>query len=269
MSIEVRHVSVVIAGRTILDDVSLELVPGELLVIVGPNGAGKSTLLGVISGDLPPTSGVVLLAGSPLQRLKPLVLARHRSVQMQEQRLAFGFRVNDVVAMGRTPWRGTAAAERDEDALDEAISRVDLEAFVDRSFPTLSGGEKARTGFARATAQEAQVLLLDEPTAALDIKYQQRVLSEARRLARLGHAVVAVLHDLTLAATHADRICIVSAGRIVASGTPVEVLTPDRLSAVYDHPVDVIAHHGVPVVVPRPSEFSGRYQARAEEEVGI
>lgn len=255
MSIEIVGASVVIDGRAILDDVSLGLVPGELLVVVGPNGAGKSTLLGVLSGDLAPTSGQVLLHGQPIRKAKPVALARERSVQLQEQRLAFGFRVIEVVRMGRTPWAGTGAEDRDEEAVADALGRVDIEQFVDRSFPTLSGGEKARTGFARATAQEAGVLLLDEPTAALDIKYQQRVLTEARELAAAGHAVVAVLHDLTLAATHADRICVVHQGRIVAAGTPAEVLTAEQLSEVYDHPVDVIVHHGVPVVIPRTADM--------------
>lgn len=255
VSIQVVKARVEIDGRAILDDVSLTVVPGELLVVVGPNGAGKSTLLGVISGDLAPTNGEVLLDGTPIRSRKPLALSRERSMMLQEQRLAFGFRVIEVIRMGRTPWAGTKAEDRDDEAVDDAIARVDLEGFLDRAFPTLSGGEKARTGFARATVQEAKVLLLDEPTAALDIKYQQRVLSEARRLARSGHAVVAVLHDLTLAATHADRICIVSDGRIVADGTPSEVLTAERLTAVYDHPVDVVAHHGVPVVIPRPGDL--------------
>ncbi|RNL62998.1 heme ABC transporter ATP-binding protein [Nocardioides marmoriginsengisoli] len=269
MSIEVRNASVLIDGRAILDDVSLTVVPGELLVVVGPNGAGKSTLLGVISGDLVPTSGTVLLEGESIRSRKPLALARKRSVQLQEQQLAFGFRVIEVVRMGRTPWAGTAAEDRDDEAVAEAIGRVDIAPFVDRSFPTLSGGEKARTGFARATAQEAGVLLLDEPTAALDIKYQQRVLGEAVRLARAGHAVVAVLHDLTLAATHADRICVVSRGRIVAHGTPGEVLTPERLTEVYDHPVDVVVHHGVPVVIPRPGDLPDGAHAFEDKEVRV
>lgn len=267
--VEVRNVSVVVDGRAILDDVSLTLLPGQLLVVVGPNGAGKSTLLGVVSGDLVPTVGEVLLDGVPVRSRKPLALARERSVMLQEQRLAFGFRVVEVVRMARTPWAGTDAEDRDEEAVAEAIRRVDMEPFLDRSFPTLSGGEKARTGFARATAQESRVLLLDEPTAALDIKYQQRVLTEATRLSRAGHAVVAVLHDLTLAATHADRICIVSRGRVVADGTPVEVLTADRLSAVYDHPVDVVAHHGVPVVIPRPGDLPVGAHEGAPKEVTV
>lgn len=150
MSIEVHGVSVVIEGRAILDDVTLTLVPGELVVVVGPNGAGKSTLLGVLAGDLEPTTGQVLLGGAPIVDRKPLALARERAVQTQEQHLAFGFRVIDVVRMGRTPWAGTDAEDRDDQAVAEAIARVDIERFNDRSFPTLSGGEKARTGFARS-----------------------------------------------------------------------------------------------------------------------
>ncbi|QLQ09231.1 MAG: heme ABC transporter ATP-binding protein [Nocardioidaceae bacterium] len=258
MSIEVHGVSVVIEGRAILDDVTLTLVPGELVVVVGPNGAGKSTLLGVLAGDLEPTTGQVLLGGAPIVDRKPLALARERAVQTQEQHLAFGFRVIDVVRMGRTPWAGTDAEDRDDQAVAEAIARVDIERFNDRSFPTLSGGEKARTGFARVTAQETQIVLLDEPTAALDIKYQHRVLREARRLAHTGHAVVVVLHDLTLAAAHADKICVMATGRIAASGPPAQVLTSERLTAVYDHPVDVLVHNGVPVVIPRHDESTGK-----------
>lgn len=253
--LEVRGASVVIEGQAILDDAHVSLVPGELLVVVGPNGAGKSTLLGVIAGDLTPTTGEVVLDGTPIAHRGPLALARERAVQLQEQHLAFGFRVIEVVRMGRTAWAGTEAEDRDEAAVAEAIARADVGRFVDRSFPTLSGGEKARAGFARVTAQEARILLLDEPTAALDVKYQERVLREARRLAAVGYAVVAVLHDLTLAAAHADRICVVAGGRIVATGTPAEVLTAERLTRVYDHPVDVIVHRGVPVVIPRHGEL--------------
>lgn len=266
MSLAVRDATVRINGRTILDEVSLDIEPGELLAVVGPNGAGKSTLLSLLSGDNTPDTGEVLLDGRPLSDFRVLDLARRRAVQLQEQRLSFGFRVVEVVQMGRRPWAGTPAEDQDEEIVGTAIVRMDLERFVDRRFPTLSGGEKARTGFARVAAQHTPVVLLDEPTAALDIKYQERVLTEAKRFAADGHAVVAVLHDLSLAAAHADRICIVSHGRIVALGAPREVLTPDRLSEVYDHEVDVIDHRGVLIIVPQRGDQPAAHHSSALEE---
>jgi iron complex transport system ATP-binding protein len=268
MSIEVRGASVVIDGQRILDDVSLSLLPGEFLTVVGPNGAGKSTLIAVIAGDLRPTEGQVLLGGAPIGDRKAVALARERAVLLQEQRLAFGFRVIEFVRMGRTPWAGTDAEDQDDVAVAEAIARVDMDGFVDRSFPTLSGGEKGRAGFARVTAQDAGIVLLDEPTAALDIKYQEQVLREARRLAGSGHAVVAVLHDLSLAAAHADRIAVMGKGRVVADGPPTDVLTPERLTEVYDHPTDVIIHHGVPVVIPRHARHDHARSDASEELAG-
>lgn len=264
--LSVRSATVRIGGRAILDEASLDVRAGELLVVVGPNGAGKTTLLGVMSGDLEPTSGEVLLDDTPIGDLAVLTLARSRAVQLQEQRLAFGFRTIEVVRMGRTPWAGTDAEDDDEAIVADAVTRVDLEPFVDRSFPTLSGGEKARTAFARITAQQTPVVMLDEPTAALDIKYQERVLGEAKAMAHEGHAVVAVLHDLSLAAAHADRICIVSKGRIVADGRPLDVLTSERLTEVYDHPVDVVHHHGSAVVVPRRGAAHAASDSQSLEE---
>jgi iron complex transport system ATP-binding protein len=131
------------------------------------------------------------------------------------------------------------------------MMQTDVDTLAARSFPTLSGGEKARTSFARVLAQDTTVVLLDEPTAALDIRHSEQVLSEARRLAASGHAVVAVLHDLTVAAAHADRLCVLADGRLRADGTPAEVLTPALVAEVYQHPVDVISHDGRLVVLPR------------------
>jgi iron complex transport system ATP-binding protein len=244
------RVSASLGGHPILHDVSLEIVPGELVALVGPNGAGKTTLLGVLSGDIVPTSGRALLDDVPLDRWKVAALARRRAVLPQEQRLAFGFRVVDVVRMGRAPWARRPEEDLDDDVVAEAMQRTDVLALADRSFPTLSGGEKARTSFARVLAQQTPVVLLDEPTAALDIRHQEQVLAEARRLAADGHAVVAVLHDLTVAAAHADRICMLAGGRLRADGAPHDVMTPEVLGEVYGHPVDVIDHRGRLVVLP-------------------
>jgi iron complex transport system ATP-binding protein len=251
MTLQLRSVSASLGGHQILHDVSIEIVPGELVALVGPNGAGKTTLLSVMSGDIVPTSGQAVLDDVPLASWKVAALARQRAVLPQEQRLAFGFRVVDVVRMGRAPWARRPEEDLDDIIVAESMHRTDVLTMAERSFPTLSGGEKARTSFARVIAQQTPLVLLDEPTAALDIRHQEQVLSEARRLAADGHAVVAVLHDLTVAAAHADRICVLSDGRLRADGPPRDVVRPELLSEVYGHPVEVIDHGGRLIVIPQ------------------
>ena len=203
-----------------------------------------------MAGDLPVTAGSVLLDGVPLHELSVRETARRRALLLQEQHLAFGFRVRDVVAMGRTPWHRTPAEDRDEVVVEEAMARADVLALADRLYPTLSGGERARTAFARVLAQETSVLLLDEPTAALDIRHQEHVLGIARSCADAGAAVGVVLHDLSLAAAWADRVVVLHDGRVRASGPPAVVLDPALLSDVYEHPVEVLEHAGRLLVVP-------------------
>ncbi|MCR6031351.1 heme ABC transporter ATP-binding protein [Nocardioides sp. zg-579] len=250
ITISARGVGVSVEGHRILEGVDVDVRPGELLALVGPNGAGKSTLLGVLAGDTAPTTGTVELAGRELRRHPARELARLRAVQLQKQGLAFGFRVEDVVRMGRSPWHRTPAEDDDDRAVAEAMAAAEVTALAQRLFPTLSGGEQARTSFARLLAQSAPVLMLDEPTAALDIRHQEAVLDVLRRTVRAGAAVVVVLHDLSLAAAYADRVCVLADGRVRADGPPAEVLTGALLSEVYGHPVDVVEHAGHLVVVP-------------------
>lgn len=249
--LHVDRATVRIGGRPVLRDVSLRIGAGELVALVGPNGAGKSTLLGVMAGDVVPAEGRVTLDGIEVDAWKPLTLARRRAVLPQEHRLAFGFRAEEVVRMGRAPWARTDREDADDDVVADVMARAEVDRLADRVFPTLSGGEKARTSFARVLAQETSLVLLDEPTAALDLRHQDQVLAESRRLAGEGRAVVAVVHDLTVAAAYADRICVLAAGELVADGRPTEVLDPDLVGRVYDHPVDVLHHRGRLVVVPR------------------
>lgn len=248
--LEARGLSVELGGRLVLDGVDLAVAAGDLIALVGPNGAGKSTLLAALAGDLRPAAGAVLIEGRVPSSYGARGLARQRAVLTQQQRLAFGFTVAEVVRMGRAPWSRTEQADHDDAVVADALARADVTAFADRSFPTLSGGEQARTAFARALAQAAPVLLLDEPTAALDIRHQEAVLAVARACARAGAAVVVVLHDLSLAAAYADRVCVLADGRLRAEGPPAAVIDAALLSEVYAHPVHVIEVDGSPIVVP-------------------
>jgi iron complex transport system ATP-binding protein len=250
VALHLEGIDVTLQGAPILTDVSLTVEPGEVVALVGPNGAGKSTLLAVSAGDVVAAAGRVLLFGSPLSSFAAKDAARRRSMLLQEQRIAFGFRVRRVVEMGRTPWYRTQAEQHDDEAVDAAIEQVDVGHLVDRVYPTLSGGEKSRTSLARVIAQQAPLVLLDEPTAALDIAHQEQVLAVVRALADAGCAVVVVVHDLSLAA-RADRVCLLHRGRVVAEGTPDDVIASALISDVYGHPVDVLEHRGSLVVVPR------------------
>jgi iron complex transport system ATP-binding protein len=237
-------VSFSIAGQRILTDITLSVEPGTVLAIVGPNGAGKSTLLGLLAADLTPTTGLVHLDGHPVARLRPHQLARLRAVLPQQTHLQFAFTAAEVVALGAQVSGSDPAA---------ALRRVGCAHLANRSFPTLSGGEQARVTLARVLAQDTPVVLLDEPTAHLDLKHQQTVLTIARGLAKEGRTIVAVLHDLNLAAAHADTIAVIADGRLIAHGPPPEVITDTILTTVYQTPITVVTHplHGGPLALPR------------------
>ncbi|WP_058626730.1 heme ABC transporter ATP-binding protein [Microbacterium testaceum] len=235
-----RGISAEIGGRRVLDDVDLDLAAGEMVVLVGPNGAGKSTLLSVLAGDRTPATGSVELDGAVLDSWPVAERARRRSVLTQSNEVSFPFVVRDVVRMGRAPWRRHPAAERDDDAVADALVAGEVEAFADRAVTGLSGGERARAAFARSYAQECAIALLDEPTASLDIRHQHRVLARTRDRVNAGGAAIVVLHDLGLAAAYADRVVLLENGRVVAVGPPRDVLEPELLTRVYRHPIDVV-----------------------------
>ena len=232
-------VTLTLGGRLVLRGIDLALHAGEVLVLVGPNGAGKSTLLSLLSGDRPATAGSVELDGRPLTVHPAAVAARRRSVLTQSNDVSFPFAVEEVVRMGRAPWRRRPEAARDDEIVTAAMDAGEVAAFATTPVTSLSGGERARVAFARARAQDCEIVLLDEPTASLDLRHQHRVLTETRAHVRRGGAAIVVLHDLALAAAYADRIAILAEGRVIAAGPPRDVLTADRLSTVYRHPVDV------------------------------
>ncbi|MCS6854880.1 MAG: ABC transporter ATP-binding protein [Elioraea sp.] len=214
--------------RPILADVSLSFHPGELSVLVGPNGAGKSTLLRLLAGLLPPDRGTVLLEGGPLDRLARRDRARRIGWLAQGAQAAWGMTVREIVALGRLPHGDGSAA-----AIDRALGRLGLASLAGRRIDRLSGGEAKRAMIARVLAGEPRVLLLDEPTANLDPAAAFAVMRLLREVAAEGRAVVVVLHDLALAARFADRIVLLSEGRLVADGAATSVLCDSMAGRVF------------------------------------
>ena len=243
-------VGVSLDGHRILSNIDLAVAPGEVVALVGPNGAGKSTLLAAISGDVPIDTGSIEIAGRALADYRHLELARERAVLTQDNQLSFPFTVSQVVAMGRSPWTRTDRFDEDEVAIAQAMLAMDIDHLADRRFTSLSGGEKARVSLARVLAQRTPIVMLDEPTAALDLRHQEDVMRAVRTLASAGTAVLVVVHDLSLAAAYADRVAIIAQGTLIAAGSPEQVLTAAQVSSVYGLPVEVSLASGRPVVVP-------------------
>ncbi|MBX2856006.1 MAG: heme ABC transporter ATP-binding protein [Rhodobacteraceae bacterium] len=259
-------------GRRILHDVSLIARGGELLALCGPNGAGKSSLLGVLSGDITPSVGAAFLAGALMEGLSPGELARRRAVLEQSPSLSVEFTVVELVALGAevAPYELVADLSK---ITAQAMSLAGVTQMAASSVLALSGGERARAHLARVLAQHlagrmsvgAGALLLDEPTASLDLAHQAETLSIARACARDGAAVVVVLHDLNLAAAFADRIALLCAGELVTAGAPGEVLTPDLLRRVYGVEIEVESGGGAegrPLLRPNFLAAATRLEAR-------
>jgi iron complex transport system ATP-binding protein len=252
---EADAVRMVIRHATLLDGISLRLRGGETVAIVGPNGAGKSTLLRLLSGDLRCSGGEVRLKGRDLASYASRELAHHRVMLSQHVSVGFPFTVEEVVAMG--------AGERPRSAarplVDAAIAELALEPLRHRELPTLSGGEQQRAHFARVLVQlacgEAEhgpgVLLLDEPTSSLDLRYQINLVEIAKRRARNGSAVVAVLHDLNLAVRFADRIVVIRQGIVAADGSPADTVTAGMIRDVFDVTTHIGSENGQPYVLPQ------------------
>lgn len=235
--IEARDLSLAYGGRTVLDRVSIAIRPGQLTVLAGPNGAGKSSLLKALSGEVEPAAGAAFLDGRDLRQFQPARLSRRRAVLPQSSQLAFPFTVAEIVRLGLE-----AGGHRQRpEAVRSALARVGLAGFGGRSYGELSGGEQSRVHLARVLAQagapvetgEPRYLFLDEPVSSLDIRHQVEVLAIARDFALGGGGVVAVLHDLNLASGFADRLVVLSNGRVAADGTPRQVLTDALMEEVF------------------------------------
>jgi iron complex transport system ATP-binding protein len=246
--LEVKALHYRIGAKTILQGVELHLDYGEVVAVVGPNGAGKSTLLKLMSGDLLPTLGGVILDGTLMTLYPPGPLALKRAVMSQQAVITAPFSVRDVVAMGRYPQQRFGSAQADDEAIiTAALAETETLELQERLYPTLSGGEQARVTLARVLAQQAPLLLLDEPTAALDLRHQQLIMRTARRLASEGAGVLMILHDLNLAAAYAHRVVMLQHGQVYQAGPPADVLTEAHIEAVFNLPVRVLAHPHPPM----------------------
>ncbi|CAN5136663.1 ABC transporter ATP-binding protein [soil metagenome] len=251
-AIALEGVTVQLGGKPVVDAIDLEVAAGEWLALIGPNGAGKTTLLRAIA-RLVPFAGSIALDGRSTARMHRAELARLLAVVPQEPSTPPWMTVGEYVLLGRTPHLGPLAKEgrRDREAAARALARLDLLGYGERRLGTLSGGEKQRAVVARALAQEARIVLLDEPTAALDIGHQQQALDLLDELrAETGLTLVAAMHDLTLGAQYADRMVLLDQGRVAVDGGPHDVLTEEAIARHYGASIRVVDVEGRIAVIP-------------------
>jgi iron complex transport system ATP-binding protein len=263
--VSVENITAGYDGQPVLRDVRLTVAPGEFLGLIGPNGCGKTTLLRVISGVLPTMAGIVTVQGKNLREIGRRKLAQIMACLLQDLSLDLDFTVRELVLMGRSPHlpRIGSETQRDFEVTEHVMGLCDVSHLANRSITELSGGERQRVLVAMCLAQEPRVLLLDEPTSHLDIGHQLSVLDLIARLNRqTGVTVIAVLHDLSLAAEYCQRLLVLNRGRVAALGTPAEVLTAEMISTVY----------GASVLI-EPNPLSGKphivFAAAAAESNGI
>lgn len=251
----IENLSVSYGSHPVLKNVTLTVKSSEVLALIGPNGAGKSTLIRAVSGIIPTANGKISTNGDDFDMLKPMQRARYLAVVPQAVSLPPAYTVWETVLLGRTPYLGFIGqtSKADENLAWRALKRVNADQLADRRVGELSGGEQQRILLARALCQSTPILLLDEPTAHLDLQYQVSLLDLVHDLANQDKlAVLLAMHDLNLAARYADRIALMVAGEIQIIGTPAEVLKPDLISKAYCLPVQVVEHplKGGPLVLP-------------------
>jgi iron complex transport system ATP-binding protein len=243
-SLVASEVTYRVARTTLIENLDFQATPGEVVGVLGPNGAGKTTLLRLLSGELLPGSGTITINGLSTAVTSPEGLSRARSVLGHPIPSNIPYTVRSIVEMGRHPHRRDPANTKESDlrAVDEAMRRTGTDRLAGRALATLSSGERLRVFLAKVLAQAAPIILLDEPTANLDVGNSERILAETSALARSGHTVVAVFHDLNAAAFYCDRVWLLSGGRVRSTGTVTEVLRSEVLSDVYRQPMQVVDH---------------------------
>ena len=250
--LQAQELSVRLGGREVVCSVSFELTPGEVVGLIGPNGSGKSTCVSALAGIRRPSSGVVKLDGTLLERVALRARARSVSYLPQNPECHWPLSVRQVVALGRLPhrsiWGGLGVG--DAAAIDRAMIKLEVTELADRRVDRLSGGERMRVMLARALAPEPRVLLVDEPTDGLDPNHQLHVMELLRATAAEGRAVLAVLHDLSLAERFCDRLLLLHEGRLLASGAPRDVLIPENVARAYRVEAVVLGENGRSTLVP-------------------
>ncbi len=253
MNVEIRGVTTSLGGVRVLDDVSATVESGSLVGLVGPNGAGKTTLLRTANATLAPDAGTVTVGDEDVHDLSSKAVSRRVATVPQDAAMSFEFSVREIVEMGRYPHRSRFGRPDDEHVVEAALERAQVADLADRSITEVSGGERQRVLLARALAQDAPVLLLDEPTASLDVHHQVRTLELVRDLVDDGRTAVAAIHDLTLAGRYCDDLVVLDGGRVLDAGPPADVLTGPALQAAFGEGA-VAARHpvtGTPLVTAR------------------
>ena len=271
--LEATDLSLAYGAARVVHDVSMPVPPASLTAIIGPNGCGKSTLLRALARLHTPLEGRVILDGTDIHRRPTKEVARELGLLPQAPIAPAGITVRDLVARGRTPYLGafTPWTRADADAVESALKATGLTGLALRGVDSLSGGQRQRAWIALALAQDTEILLLDEPTTYLDIAHQYEVMDLLHTLAAQGRTVVTVLHDLAQAARYADHVVLMSAGLVLARGTPQEVLTEQRVSAAFGLPVTVVPDPvtGTPLVVPSRAPLAGLRAPEASPEASL
>ncbi len=253
-SLRFEDVTALVGGRMLLEGIDFRVAAGEVVGLVGSNGVGKTTLLRIASAALRPGRGRVRLEGEDVTALSRRVLARKLALVPQDMHVAFPFRVGELVLMGRAPHQPLLGLESEHDVrlARAALARLGIEGLADREITTLSGGERQLVLFARALVQQPSVLLLDEPTAFLDLGHRVDLSREVRAFATAGGAALVVSHDLSLAARSCDRVVLLGEGGVVAAGTPASVFTSDNLFRAFEIETQTFeAPDGAIAVVPK------------------
>ena len=234
MNLQVKNLSVVLGKRQVLDAISFDIEPGQVIGLLGPNGAGKSTLMRALNGHIA-AAGAMQLGEHDLAAIGPAQRARLIAYLPQQRTIGWRLSVRDLVALGRLPWRafGQRPNARDESAIARAMAMADIAPLADRVATELSGGEQARVLMARAIAQETPLLMADEPASGLDAAHQIMLMQSLKRLAAEGRTVLVSLHDLTLAARWCDQVMLLNEGKLAALGTPETVLSDENLAIIY------------------------------------